>query len=334
MISLFLVACAIFFSVWLAPGIDWRWPSWRQPEAQEMGRLTLSEGIRVRTDVQSPRGDGRLPADIGKLIAPRKDAEAEFSAPLSAMSAIVVDSASNTVLFSKNMDDVRPIASITKLMTALVFLDTSPDMTQYMVITPDDVREGPEYIESGDRVRVRDVFNTMLIGSSNTAALALARHTGIPPEEFAARMNQKAKVLGLSQTVFVEPSGLDPANISTARELAALARYALSREDIRVSVKRQAYTIYPAGDATRNVATTNWLMTGQVRRVSDAAIVGGKTGYIDASGYNIAVTFRQNNRDITVVVLGCADVFARYTESDLLARWVYDHFTWEDERED
>lgn len=329
MISLFLFACVVFFSVWLSPGISLQWPKWGQSQQQEMGRLTLSEGIRVRTDVDSPRGDGRLPVNLDKLIAPRKDLDAEFSAPLSAASVIVVDNASNSVLFSKNMDEVRSMASITKLMTALVFLDTSPEMTEYMVITPSDVREGPEYIASGDRLRVRDVFNTMLIGSSNTAAVALARHTGIAPEEFVARMNQKAKVLGLSQTVFAEPSGLDPANVSTARELVSLTRYALSREEIRGSAQRQAYTIYPAGDTARNVATTNWLMTGQVRRVSDAEIVGGKTGYIDASGYNIAVTFSQNNHDITVVVLGCADVFARYTESDLLARWVYDHFTWE-----
>ncbi len=328
MISLFLLACVVFFSVWLSPGISWQWPQWGQSQTQEMGRLTLAEGIRVRTDVESPRGDGGLHANLDKLIAPRKDAESEFSAPLSAASLVVVDNASNSVLFSKNMDDVRPIASITKLMTALVFLDTSPDMTEYMTILPVDVREGPEYVESGDKLRVRDVFNTMLIGSSNTAAVALARHTGLPTEEFVARMNQKAKVLGLSQTVFAEPSGLDPANVSTARELSALTRYALTQEAVMASVKREAYTLYPAGAASRNVATTNWLMTGQVRRVSDAVVVGGKTGYIDASGYNIAVTFRKDQHDITVVVLGCADVFARYTESDLLARWVFDHFTW------
>lgn len=328
MISLFLLACVVFFSVWLSPGISWQWPSWGQSQTQEMGRLTLAEGIRVRTDVESPRGDGGLQANLDKLIAPRKDAESEFSAPLSAASLVVVDNASNSVLFSKNMDDVRPIASITKLMTALVFLDTSPDMTEYMTILPSDVREGPEYVESGDRLRVRDVFNAMLIGSSNTAAVALARHTGLPSEEFVARMNQKAKVLGLSQSQFAEPSGLDPANVSTARELAALTRYALTQDAVLASVKREAYTLYPAGAAPRNVATTNWLMTGQVRRVSNATVVGGKTGYIDASGYNIAVTFRKDQHDVTIVVLGCADVFARYIESDLLARWVFDHFTW------
>lgn len=328
MISFFLLACVVFFSVWLSPGISWQWPQWGQSQTQETGRLTLAEGIRVRTDVESPRGDGGLHANLDKLIAPRKDAESEFSAPLSAASLVVVDTASNSVLFSKNMDDVRSIASITKLMTALVFLDTSPDMSEYMTILPVDVREGPEYVESGDKLRVRDVFNTMLIGSSNTAAVALARHTGLPIEEFVARMNQKAKVLGLSQTVFAEPSGLDPANVSTARELSALVRYALTRETIVATVQREAYTVYPAGGTPRNVATTNWLMTGQVRRVSDATVVGGKTGYIDASGYNIAVTFKKSGHEITVVVLGCADVFARYTESDLLARWVFDHFTW------
>ncbi|MDO8559966.1 MAG: serine hydrolase, partial [bacterium] len=148
-------------------------------------------------------------------------------------------------------DEILPIASLTKLMTAMVLLDHDPDWDQIVPVTADALAYPQLYVDpgdvtsevpftSGDRVTVRDLWKAMLVASSNQAAGMLAAASGLTEREFVAAMNAKTHTLGLLRTRFTDPSGLDPFNVSTAAEMARLAAAAFSQAEIsRTSVMGQ-----------------------------------------------------------------------------------------------
>ena len=140
-------------------------------------------------------------------------------------SAFVMDEDTENQLFAFNESEVRSIGSLTKLMTALVFLDTAPQWDKTVTIEAADGSQGRLNVVEGEQVAVMDLFNVSLVSSSNNATMALARSTGLPLEEFVKKMNKKAADLGLKQTKFIEPTGLDQANQSTAREIARLLKF-------------------------------------------------------------------------------------------------------------
>lgn len=304
------------------------WSSTPSVEVSKDNHLPLAEGARV----YSEGGDStptRFHISRNRLLPPKLHDGAAFTTPLSANSAAVVDLASNEILFSKGIDDQRSIASITKLMSAMVVLDTAPDWKETIVISSDDMRVGREYVTQGERITISDLFHASLIGSSNSATTALARSTGLSQQEFVARMNQKAKVMGLVQTNFVEPTGLDPQNRSSAREIAVVLRHAMQYDEIADVTTMQQYPFAPVNTGLRRVVdSTNWLLTGQVVRLSDAVVRGGKTGFIDESGYNLAAQMSDGTHAVAVVVLGADDHFARFTEVDMLTAWVFENFSW------
>ena len=153
---------------------------------------------------------------------------------LSAKSTIIVDKESNAILYSKNVNSALPMASITKLMTALVILDQNPEWEKVVTVVKDDQRNGNiVYVTSGDEVTIKDLFNLMLVASSNEAAVALVRSFGPDEQTFIEKMNAMAKDMNLRDTVFFDPTGLDSRNISSARDIAALSRSAFNRLEIR-----------------------------------------------------------------------------------------------------
>ncbi len=294
--------------------------------------LPLAEGVRAATAEGGDVVPSRFQISKERLLPPVLAGRSEFSTPLSANAAIVVDVASNEILYSKGIDQQRSIASVSKLMSAMVLLDTAPDWNAAVTIAPDDMRLGREYVSEGEKVRVQDLFYASVVGSSNTATIALAKSTGLDMQEFVARMNQKAKVMGLVQTQFVEPTGLDSQNKSSAREIAVVLRYAMRYPEIAKAAARQSYGFAPTNTGvSRKVGNTNWLLTNQVVRLSDADVVGGKTGFIEESGYNLATHMEQGGHTIAVVVLGADEHFARFTEVDMLSAWVFDNFVWSDQ---
>lgn len=334
MISLLLVVILVIAAaVTPVPFFDFQ----KKPVYNPSRHLPLAQGTRTPEptdggDISSPPSSG-LPITRERYLPPHKQAGAGvFTTPLSAASALVIDLASNEILYSKNIDEPRSIASITKLMTALVVLDAAPNWQKHLRITPEDVRIGPDYMQAGEAIRFTDLWHALLIGSSNTAAMALARSTGLSPDEFVARMNQKAKAMGLLQTTFAEPSGLDPQNRATARELAVVLRHAMRTDVIARTVARSSYRFVPISSSeARTVSSTDWFLTGQVKRLSEAKVLGGKTGFTEESGYCFAVQMQQRNHPIAVIVLGTADHFSRFTEADMLAAWAYRTFVWFDE---
>ncbi len=142
--------------------------------------------------------------------APVRITSDSFGLRTSADSIVVIDDASTTILYSKNSGATMPIASVSKLLTALVFLDTKPNWDATVTMAKDDFRQGGVLrLAPGEIVTVKDLFHIMLVASANEAAIALARVSAIP--DFAAAMNNKAKAVGMWQSYFANPAALAPA---------------------------------------------------------------------------------------------------------------------------
>src|SRR4030095_7191949 len=150
-----------------------------------------------------------------------------------AEAAIIYDSATGHVLWESNSQNQRSIASITKVMTAVVFMETSPDLSEEVVVQPVDVRAASTtYIRAGYRITKGDLLHLTLMASDNAAARALARVSSYGSEAFIARMNSKAAELGLTSTSYADPSGLLSANVSSAYDMARLITYVSGDERI------------------------------------------------------------------------------------------------------
>lgn len=244
-------------------------------------------------------------------------------------SAFVMDEDTENPLFAFNENEIRSIGSLTKLMSALVFLDTLPPWDKVVMIEAADGSQGRFNVAEGEQITIKDLFYVSLISSSNNATMALARSTGLPLEEFVKKMNAKAVDLGLKQTKFVEPTGLDPANQSTAKEIAWLLRFALSEKIIQEAVAKKNYTfrLMPNGP-TRNIRSTNVLLSERLP-VGAVKIIGGKTGYVEEAGYCFAVVLEnQEGRQIIAVVLGSDSHYGRFSEARALAEWVFSAYEW------
>lgn len=197
----------------------------------------------------------------------------------------------------KQTDVVLPLASLTKLVTALVVLDAQPDWSRTVTITADDLAYPQRYVNAGDvtsevplqaddRITLRDLWAAMLIASSNQAAAVLARETGLTPAAFAAAMNAKAASLGLTRTAFTEPSGLDVSNLGTARELAAIARVAFALPLVReTTLQRDVAIIAGRPDGTTRTIT----VVNRNASVLALGVDAAKTGFLVEAQRNLAV---------------------------------------------
>jgi len=210
--------------------------------------------------------------------------------------------------FQQGSDDetVLPIASLTKVMTALVLTDLNVNWDQMITISSEEIDYPRTLVggaitsevglRAGDRVRFGDLWVAMLSASSNQAAVTLADHSGVGRAGFIALMNDKARVLGLTKTRFYDPSGLDVRNVSTAREMAVIAREAFSRYQISGStqVVDYAFTAFGADGVWRSVPVRN-------RNYSLLAFgpSASKTGYLTEAQRNVVL---QKGQDIIVVM--------------------------------
>ena len=208
----------------------------------------------------------------------------------------------------KNQNTILPLASLTKLMTALVLIDLKTNFQKKVVISAAEedytlpyIAQGDQTskidLQAGDKVTKKDLWNAMLIASSNEAAITLVDNSGISRKKFVARMNKKAKALGLSQTVFTEPSGIDPNNLSTAKEMAIISRKAYLNLSIRQASVTPAYKFKE-------------LITGRSigiysRNTSLLAMkpLGMKIGYLTEAKDNCAVRLKKDGKDRIVVIL-------------------------------
>lgn len=261
---------------------------------------------------------------------PRRISEIDFSEPLTAAHVIVVDHRTDFVMHAQQADMPRPLASITKLMTALVASDLMVDWSETVTTTHAHVREGNQTIGPRERYSLQDLFYASVVGSYNTAMVALIESTGLTEEEFVGEMNERAALLGLPTMHFVDATGLSPLNVGSARDVARLLKIALSHPMIKVTSVRDVVEIRELNSGElKKVKATDWLLSDS-DALRGVRVEGGKTGYIAESGFNFAVQLQNDEgREIRVVVMGAADVYKRFSEAAALARWAYQSYAWE-----
>lgn len=246
-----------------------------------------------------------------------------------AKASLVFDEGTGTVLFAKNPQEKTPLASLTKLMTALVFLDHELDWNKVVRLTRADDREGGiVYARSPEEVTVKDLFNMALVGSVNNAAIALARSTGLEQKDFVAEMNKKAEMLGMKDTVFADPTGLLPENQGTARDVAKLVAAAMGKEEIRSATLQKRYVFSPIKSEKKYYVKSTDELLWSFLNDEPYTFIGGKTGYIEESGYNLAVEVMQGGHKIVAVVLGSATAEDRFKEIKGLVDWAFLNYQW------
>lgn len=246
-----------------------------------------------------------------------------------ASSGVAIDNKNQDILFNKDADKLWSIASITKLVSALVFLDHNPGWDKVYEVKKQDRREGGKiYLFSGEKVKVKDLFYSSLVASGNTETIALANSTGMNEAQFVAAMNEKVKSLGLEKTVFSDPVGLSDQNVSTAKEIAKIAQVALANKDIFQTTLTKKYEFKTLEGKKKKVISTDELlgmdMPGGIK------LMGGKTGHTDKAGYCFVGKFvNKNGNEVTSVVLGMPSDDARFSETNSLIDWVFKNYHWQ-----
>jgi D-alanyl-D-alanine endopeptidase (penicillin-binding protein 7) len=276
----------------------------RSSTSRSRARLRAAAQARALREAQEPR----FRLDESGALVPDVRAEA----------AIIYDSATGHVLWESNSQDQRSIASITKVMTAVVFLESSPDLSEEVIVERSDVRAASTtYIRAGYRITKGDLLHLTLMASDNAAARALARVSNYGSEAFIERMNTKAAELGLQSTSYADPSGLLAANVSSAYDMARLISYVSGDERIAAVMRKQTYTV-TAGRRVINIHSTNQLVMN-----GDVDVQAGKTGFITKAGYCLATLLRlpQGGPQIAVVVLGAKSNAGRFWETRHLLNW-------------
>ena len=249
------------------------------------------------------------------------------SPSIKAAAAGVYDTSSHTRLWSNQDTEVRSIASLTKLMSALVFLDHNPGWEKIQKIEASDEREGGKAnLFLGEELTTNDIFQTALIASDNTAITALVRSTGLSEAEFVIEMNTKAELYRFKNTTFVEPTGLDKANQSTVKEVAILAEKAFARTEIKTALLRNSYDFTTLTGREKHITSTNDLL--RLPPIPSIAILAGKTGHLTEAGFCFVGWFEKNGHEIITVVLGTDDTAARFTETEKLVAWAYSSYHW------
>lgn len=240
-----------------------------------------------------------------------------------ATSAIVMDADTRTILFAQNIDEQRPMASTTKLMTALASLrEFSP--TRVISIDAEDVAVGGSsmYLLPGEEFLLKDLIKGLLIPSGNDAALTLENEFKTRGKDLIVEMNEYALALGMNNTHFVNASGLDDEDhYSTAHDMAMLASFAIQDYTIRSSVNISETIVYSLdGVHGHYLKSTNELL-GEVEGVD-----GMKTGYTLGAGQCLISSVVRNGHRIVTVVLNSPD---RFAESETLIEWTYNNYSWE-----
>lgn len=271
---------------------------------------------RKRPVTAAPRVQASLVGDLDF-------SSATISGPRTATAAaIVVDALSGDVLFAKDADAQRPIASLSKLVTAMVVLDAGLSFGDIQSITKEDAwQSSRSRLRPGLKMTIGDLLQTSLMISDNRATRALARAVAGTLDSFAVLMNAKVQSLGLDRTHFEEPTGLNPQNVSTAEEVARIITYAAKYPTIsRITSTRTAMVraTYGKRSGFLTLSNTNELLTSPLR------VLAGKTGYISQASYCLA-TIVQNEagETLTLVVLGASGDKARFREARKLATWAF-----------
>ncbi|WP_394781520.1 D-alanyl-D-alanine endopeptidase [Undibacterium sp.] len=233
--------------------------------------------------------------------------------------AYVVDQASSQVLFEKNSGVSLPIASITKLMTSLVVVEANQDMNEVIEVTNEDIdkeKGTSSRLKIGAHLSRADMLHIALMSSENRAASALGRNYpgGLPA--FVAAMNAKAAQLGMTETHYVDSSGLSPHNVASARDLAKLVNAAYQQPVIRQYSTDSKYVVEPGGRPLQ-YSTSNHLVANPAWEIGLQ-----KTGYISEAGRCMVMQAMIEGRAIVMVFLDSKGKYSRQADAGRIRKWL------------
>ena len=248
------------------------------------------------------------------------DFEAVERLRLNSRVALVLDQDTQEVLFGKNESAVLPIASLTKLMTALVVVDANLPMNHPLTITNADVdrlKNSGSRLPVGTRMTRGEALHLALMSSENRAAHALGRTFPGGMDQFVRRMNQKARELGMRNTRFVEPTGLSPSNESTARDLAVLAAETARHPIIRTLTTSPGYEL-----TLNNNRVVQYRNSNRLTRRPDWDIGVQKTGFIREAGRCLVMQVTVSGRPLIMVLLDANNSTQRIQDAERVRSWV------------
>ena len=233
--------------------------------------------------------------------------------------ALLVDQDTNEVLFSKNPNAVLPIASITKLMTALVVTDAALPLDELLTVSKDDVDAttgSSSRLALGTRLTRGEMLHLSLMASENRVAHVLGRSFPGGLQQFVSAMNDKARELGMHDTQYVEPTGLSSSNQSSAQDLTRLVRAAFEHPIIR-DLSTSLEAAMPVGRKSVQFRNTNALV-----RNPEWEIGLQKTGYISAAGRCVVMQTQLAGRKLILVLLDSAGKYSRLGDAERIRKWV------------
>lgn len=246
---------------------------------------------------------------------------------VTASSAVLVRESDGQVLWGKNEKQAAPLASLTKLVAAKVFLDTVPDLEKVVAYQYQDEAYNYEHVkpyesarlrvEEGETMKVKDFLYSALVGSANNAVESLVRVSGLSRDNFIARMNSVVKSWGANDTKFIEPSGLAPQNVSSPFDYAIIAKEVLS-DPLLAKISTTATYNFTTINTEKSHRLTN---TNQLLKNNTYSISGSKTGYLDEAGYCLMTRVATPQGNLIVVNFGSPSKAASFSDNETLIKY-------------
>ncbi|RSL32050.1 D-alanyl-D-alanine carboxypeptidase [Salibacterium salarium] len=229
-------------------------------------------------------------------------AQHDDGVPVSGKAAVLLDQESGRILFEKNAHDPRKIASITKIMTTILAIE-SEEMEEMVEVSENasGVEGSSLFLKPGEKIKLKDLATGLMLRSGNDAAVAIAEHVGGSLDGFIYLMNEKAEDIGMQNTQFTNPHGLDDENnhYSTAYDMGRLMKYAMNNETFRDITGTKRYKAPQEGEKWDRVwQNKNKLLTSLYEYST-----GGKTGYTKAAGRTLVSTAEKNDMSLVAVTL-------------------------------
>lgn len=257
-----------------------------------------------------------------EILEASSPAQSEIKIPdTNSRACVVIDRSTNTILYGKNEKQKKKMASTTKIMTATIIIENC-NLDETIEVSKKSAGTGGSRLglKTGDKITIRDLLYGLMLRSGNDAAVALAEYAGGSIEGFAELMNKKASSLGLTNTHFETPHGLDSdEHYTTAYELAILSNYALNNTTFAQIVGSKEYTITING-YPKQLSNTNELL-GNLN-----GVYGIKTGFTNGANRCLVTACKRNDMDIICVVLGADTKKFRTQDSIKLINYIFDNF--------
>ena len=268
------------------------------------------------------------PAPAELLAVPDMDTPATTTGPgrrLRSHAIYVYDIDAQEVLYERRADDRRPVASLTKLVSALALSTESPDLTETVCVTelfwPS--RSGARSrLSTGECYAGWDLLGASLVASDNRAAYGMSVHSGLDYYEFIDRMDQVSAELKMSQSTWADPSGLEDENLSTARDMAKAALAVAHHPDLSIAASARSWRTEKLVEIGVGPKTRDLLSTNRALARKDVEFLAAKTGYTDTARYCFTGVARtESGRTLAISILGAQRSRDRWADLDTVLRW-------------